>query len=178
MKQTKHTPILLGTNDEDRKNYEQHAKNKVKLFADAKAYCEQFIDITDLQTFSESFSAYLIEALRPTKNNTLEAPQIAELNGVNLRILKYIERSYKAIHVPLNADFKTFTMPDFNTYTTNQAQNHAYKVALDTIAVLKQAKEVVPSINIHQVRRYLPLINFNAVSEPVPCPHFIKTIEA
>jgi hypothetical protein len=176
MKQTKHTPILLGTNDEDRRQYEQLAKQKVKLFADAKAYCEQFIDVTDLQTFSESFSAYLIEALRPTKNNTLEPSQIAELNGVNLRIIKFIEKSYKAIHVPLNADFASFTTPDFNTYTTNQAQNHAYKVALDTIEQLKKAQEVAPVINLLQIRRFLPFITLNSVSELTPCPLYIQTI--
>jgi hypothetical protein len=177
MKEQKH--LLIGYDFESEALFTKSANDKIEAFKDARAYCEQFIEIKDLDKFAESFTNYLLDELRPTvngrKNTILDNTQIALINGVNISVIKFIENRYKTNKSILNPDYVTFNLPCFEVYAENKVQSMAFVLSLELMELIKKIDKITP-INIYSVRKAVPLMALNGESELIPNATFIKSL--
>lgn len=171
---------LISTNRSLIAKTKNQGHRKIILFKQAKDFCEQYIKVTDLDKFAESFRNYLYDGLKEKSKGSLDSvgySNLILLYDINDEQLKRVEIEFKKLaNVKLNKTYTEIETFDAGIYAETPEELkklEQYRELERFVEKLKKAN--VPVNYSHLSRAFHPLTNIN-ISELEPNINYIKNI--
>lgn len=154
----KYKPMLIDV-DNDGYNYAlKRAKEKVHLYNKALAWCQQYIDVTDCEGFSASFSHYFKQEYHMLNKDKIRLDirieKILDLMDISLFELERMEADYRGNDSPLQFNngvpVPDINIRDYEIYTKSSEENERLRDARKFIEALQKLSQhtIVYPLNI------------------------------
>ena len=148
MKSKQLTKFKIGFDSQGENDYKTQIEAKNKAFKELLDYCNTFVLIQDLKTFSEAPTSYFKDAFLVRYENDF-SPLIPyetklSLSNISLSKIQRLEAQFLAIDIK-NFDVITCKAPklDFNIYAVDKESIERYEKTNQLIECLNQLRENV-----------------------------------
>lgn len=138
--------MLLKTDTDGYNLAMKRAKEKIHLYNKALAWCQQYIDVSDFEAFSDSFTHYFKEQYYLLNKDKIKLDikieKILDLMDVSLFELEGIEADYRGNSSPLQFNngvpVPDINQKDFEVYTNSSEENEKLRDARAFIDAVKR----------------------------------------
>ena len=139
--------LKVGEQIDKKEQFYSDVDDKIKAFKELKTYCEKFIQINDIEAFTNDVIGYFLDEFDKQVNDlprSISLEKRLELMDVEMHKLQALFNKFELFtHIELNyLTMEVLNTPDFSIYIEGDDKINKWNKLTDLINLLNELKEL------------------------------------